>query len=43
VQGDLDELLDAAQIHFQAEAVKNAGLDPSTGLSSAWLGADAGA
>ena len=27
VQGDLDELLDAVQIHFQAEAVKNAGLD----------------
>jgi len=27
VQGDLDEWLDAVQIHFQAEAVKNAGLE----------------
>ena len=27
IQGDLDALLDAVQIHFQAEAVRNAGLD----------------
>jgi peptide chain release factor 1 len=26
IQGDLDEMLDAVQLHFQAEAVKNAGL-----------------
>lgn len=27
MQGDLDELQGAVQIQFQAEAVKNAGLD----------------
>jgi hypothetical protein len=26
IQGDLDAMLDAVQLHFQAEAVKNAGL-----------------